>query len=275
MGHPRSRKYGALAVLAAVVVMLMAVAIPAAAGPGGKGGKDRPNAQPTEPDPEPSPSRAASRPGECYDNPNNSGGGGANSSGDYDSSCDKSAGDHGSGGNGKCAGCDGKADYKNPQGQYKNDHNNGYECDHNGGVGKGNPAHSRCKRPTTTTPCPAGGCPPPDCPPGGCPPPDCPPNKPECKKPTPRTPKDWVLPKLIKECDANPNMEGIQPCYEVEVLGGGVRGRPETTPDENVPARERRGKVLPFTGGAGVPGLLLAALGLLAAGAGAVLVKRR
>ena len=269
MGHQRSNRYGALAVLAAVVMMLMAVAIPAAAGPGGK---DRPNAQPTEPDPEPSPSRAATRPGECYDNPNNSGGGGANSSGDYDSSCDKSAGDHGGGGNGKCAGCDGKSDYKNPQGQYKNDHNNGYECDHNGGVGKGNPAHSRCKRPTTTT-CPPGGCPPPDCPPGGCPPPDCPPNRPECKK---NPPKDWVLPKLIDRCDANPNMEGIQPCFEDEVRGGLIRERTETTPeeDENLPARESRGGVLPRTGSAGISVLLLAALSLVIAGAGGLLIKR-
>lgn len=273
MGHPKSTRYGALAVLATVVMMLMAVAIPATAGPGGN---DRPKSQPTDPDPEPSPSRSADRPGECYDNPNNSGGGGANRSGDYDSSCDKSAGDHGSGGNGKCAGCDGKSDFKNPKGQYKNDHNNGYECDHNGGVGKGNPAHSRCVRPTTTTPCPEGGCPPPDCPPGGCPPPDCPPGHPDCTPNCPPgqpgcSPPDFVLPNIVEPCDANPDMEGLQLCVEDDVLGGDIRG----DRSETLPSRVPRGRVLPFTGagGAGVGVLLLAALGLF--GAGTLLIKRR
>lgn len=45
-----------------------------------------------------------------------------------------------------CAGCVGKADNKNPHGQYPSgsDHNRGYECDKNHGVGKGNPAHTGC-----------------------------------------------------------------------------------------------------------------------------------
>ena len=45
-----------------------------------------------------------------------------------------------------CAGCVGKADYKNPPGQLPDgsDHNKGYECDENEGVGKMNPAHSGC-----------------------------------------------------------------------------------------------------------------------------------
>jgi hypothetical protein len=73
-------------------------------------------------------------------------------SGPYDhDNCDGTQGQHGNGGNGKCAGCTGKADDKSPGGQYPGDHNNGYECDHNGGVGKGNPAHSKC--PTQTPPC--------------------------------------------------------------------------------------------------------------------------
>src|SRR3954464_3296487 len=57
-----------------------------------------------------------------------------------------------------CAGCVGNADGKNPPGQAHDgsDHNNGYECDGNSGVGKTNPAHSGCtttthKPPTTTT----------------------------------------------------------------------------------------------------------------------------
>src|SRR5437764_685262 len=62
-------------------------------------------------------------------------------------------------GNGKatgkpCAGCVGKADNKNPQGQKPNgsDHNAGYECDRNHGIGRSNPAHTGCKT-TTPPPC--------------------------------------------------------------------------------------------------------------------------
>ncbi|MEY2476442.1 MAG: hypothetical protein QOG87_1757 [Actinomycetota bacterium] len=63
-------------------------------------------------------------------------------------------GNGGGNGNQPCAGCVGNADNKNPPGQYKDgsDHNNGYECDGNNGVGKGNPAHSGCKPTTTTAP---------------------------------------------------------------------------------------------------------------------------
>jgi hypothetical protein len=45
-----------------------------------------------------------------------------------------------------CAGCVGKADNKNPHGQYPNgsDHNAGYECDRNHGIGRSNPAHTGC-----------------------------------------------------------------------------------------------------------------------------------
>jgi hypothetical protein len=48
----------------------------------------------------------------------------------------------------------GKADNKNPQGQYPNgsDHNNGYECDGNHGIGKTNPAHTGCTSPATSSP---------------------------------------------------------------------------------------------------------------------------
>jgi hypothetical protein len=49
-------------------------------------------------------------------------------------------------------GCVGNADDKNPRGQNPNgsDHNNGYECDGNNGVGRGNPAHTDCQN---TPPC--------------------------------------------------------------------------------------------------------------------------
>ena len=68
----------------------------------------------------------------------------------YDSTCDGSASQNGKGdGNatGKpCAGCVGAADNKNPKGQLPDgsDHNKGYECDENQGVGKTNPAHTGC-----------------------------------------------------------------------------------------------------------------------------------
>jgi len=85
--------------------------------------------------------------------------GGANNSGDcgaYCSTRDGSPSLNGSGGGAAggrpCAGCVGKADNKNPPGQAPDgtDHNNGYECDGNNGVGKTNPAHTGCKPPVTT-----------------------------------------------------------------------------------------------------------------------------
>lgn len=91
-------------------------------------------------------------------NPHNSGpkafngnGGSAASGNQYASTCDGRASQNGNGGgnaNGKpCQGCVGNADNKNPPGQFPNgsDHNNGYECDGNNGVGKGNPAHTGCR----------------------------------------------------------------------------------------------------------------------------------
>ena len=47
----------------------------------------------------------------------------------------------------------GNADFKNPPGQAPDgsDHNKGYECDKNNGVGKTNPAHSGCKVKAETT----------------------------------------------------------------------------------------------------------------------------
>ena len=102
---------------------------------------------------------------------------GANRRGAYDETCDGSPSGNGNGtgaAKGKpCAGCVGNADDKNPPGQKPNgsDHNAGYECDRNHGVGRTNPAHTGCKSttsnvggtttskpPTTTVPvgCPAG-----------------------------------------------------------------------------------------------------------------------
>src|SRR6185312_10440450 len=87
--------------------------------------------------------------------------GGANGQcpgGPYCSTRDGSASGNGNGnGNatGKpCAGCVGKADNKNPKGQNPNgsDHNAGYECDRNHGIGRTNPAHTGCKSGDSTPP---------------------------------------------------------------------------------------------------------------------------
>ena len=79
--------------------------------------------------------------------------GGANNGGNCGAYCSTRNGSPSLNGNGNgkavgkpCAGCVGKADNKNPPGQAPNgsDHNNGYECDGNHGVGKTNPAHTGC-----------------------------------------------------------------------------------------------------------------------------------
>lgn len=98
-------------------------------------------------------------------------GNGANQGGPYDNTCDGSPSGNGNG-NGQatgkpCAGCVGNADDKNPgynngKGQMPNgsDHNAGYECDRNQGVGRTNPAHTGCTQGTTVNPppqkCPNG-----------------------------------------------------------------------------------------------------------------------
>src|SRR5680860_387531 len=75
--------------------------------------------------------------------------GGANNGGDCGSYCSTRDGrlsGNGQGKNGIEAGSKGRADNKNPPGQFKDDsdHNNGYECDGNNGIAKGNPAHTGC-----------------------------------------------------------------------------------------------------------------------------------
>ena len=93
-------------------------------------------------------------------NGGNGGGHGANQPGPYDPNGVGAPSGNGKSenNNGKrpCAGCVGNADGKNPPGQMPNgsDHNKGYECDANQGVGKTNPAHSGCGSTTTTTPPP-------------------------------------------------------------------------------------------------------------------------
>jgi hypothetical protein len=100
--------------------------------------------------------------------------------GPFDSTCDgsPSLNGNGTGGGGRpCAGCVGNADYKHPGGQSLSDHNSGYECDSNSGIGKTNPAHSGCR------PAP----PPPVVPPG---PPPGPPPPPQVVKPDVAPPEE-------------------------------------------------------------------------------------
>lgn len=99
-------------------------------------------------------------PADCNGDPSGKSdtGHGANQGGNYDNTCPAGESQNGNGdGNaaGKpCAGCVGNADDKNPPGQYPDgsDHNNGYECDGNKGVGKSNPAHTGCSSTGSTPP---------------------------------------------------------------------------------------------------------------------------
>ena len=140
----------------------------------------------------------------------------------YDSTCDGTPAMNG----GKihknhCGGCVGAADNKNPPGQMPDgsDHNNGYECDGNNGVGKTNPAHSGCKPPPPPPPpcvdnpnTPMDECKPP--PP---PPPPCVdnPNTPrdECNPvpPPPQRPPDVVEGVIIPKFERGPSVRGNPP----------------------------------------------------------------
>ena len=266
--HATSR-VAAIASLIVTVLFISVMALPVVAGAEPKEGHGNPHkTHGYDPDPDPSPSRSASRGGDCYSNPNH-GGSGSNKSGAYDSSCDQGAGDNGNGGNGKCAGCTGKSDYKNPKGQYPGDHNNGYECDHNHGVGKGNPPHSQCRpKPGPSTPAPTPTpTPHPSTPCVGS---NCGPNPPPCVgancNPSP-SPSPSVSGEIIHRCDANDTMPGIQECTNppevcdanesmpgTQVCGNRIEGRPPT-------------RTLPFTGsGFALIGYLLAGLALLVIG---------
>src|SRR5205814_8895528 len=76
----------------------------------------------------------------------------ANQGGQYDPHGDCTGTNQGNSGN--CNGNQsGPSDEKNPPGQVDNQHDNGYECDGNHGVGDhgGNPAHTGCASTTTVT----------------------------------------------------------------------------------------------------------------------------
>jgi hypothetical protein len=202
--------------------------------------------------------------------------GGANNGGDCGSYCSTRDGSPSGNGNGNgkatgkpCAGCVGKADNKNPPGQYKDgsDHNNGYECDGNHGVGRSNPAHTGC----TNTPPPTceqqGNCPPPPTceEQGNCPPPptceeqgNCPPN-PTCKEEGNCPPNPKCVPtKANNFCST--------------VLGNHKTKKPPTVLGEKV---VRTPNVLPFTGAANLGWLIGSGTVALGLGSGLVLIAGR
>ena len=196
--------------------------------------------------------------------------GGANGKcpgGPYCSTRDGSPSMNGNGGGkatGKpCAGCVGKADNKNPHGQYPNgsDHNAGYECDRNHGIGRTNPAHTGCTGSTTPEP----GCvenpvtPGPDC--GSTPPPsDCVEN--------PVTPGP--------DCATVSTPTGCTPAAACLTVSPPVAsGASAQVVAAAAPPAAVRATVLPETGSpAAMVAQLVASLALLAAGA-LVLSRRR
>ena len=135
-----------------------------------------------------------------------------------------------------CAGCVGKADNKNPPGQFPNgsDPNAGYECDTNNGIGQTNPAHTGC----VSSP------------------------------PIPETPSVPVSPPIsVSPVGARRPGELVSPVSVPSVSIPGV-----SIPGVSVPSSVRG--ALPVTGG-DVLILVLVALGAIAAGGGMTVLGRR
>jgi hypothetical protein len=292
--------YALGAALTACVMLFGAVAL---AAPGNGNGTDNANANAnanagttTAETGGGSNSTATSGPGNsgqgCDGTHNSDTGHGANQGGPYDNTCDGSPSGNGNG-NGQatgkpCAGCVGNADDKNPKGQMPNgsDHNAGYECDRNHGIGRTNPAHTGCQATTENPPpqtCPNGQPVPPN---GKCetenpPPKTCPNgqplpangncgggNNPETPPPTtpsgntPQTPQQVVLGERVSSPEATtaPNNQAV--------LGEETPGSSPSTTNAPSTAQETRtatpGKELPFTGTDGIAVLLAGALLLLA-----------
>jgi hypothetical protein len=169
-----------------------------------------------------------------------------------------------------CAGCVGKADNKNPPGQEMQDPmgtfpNNGYECDHNNGIGKTNPAHTGCQ--STTTP--------------GCDEAteDCTPN--ECDEATEDcTPSECD--EATEDCTPNETCTATAANnFCSEVLGEHHNRKPPVVlgerivaPEADVPPTAATPGALPFTGGE-IGILLMLAVTALGAGGAILLVGRR
>jgi LPXTG-motif cell wall-anchored protein len=177
-------------------------------------------------------------------------------------------------GNGKatgkpCAGCVGKADNKNPKGQRPNgsDHNAGYECDRNHGIGRSNPAHTGCTTPVTPPPPPPvtcadkpsmPGCETPPPPPSTCadkpnmpgcetpppPPSTCAdkPNMPECEVPVPPVPPTTCDDGSTPPCPVPPKN---RPPVKIPVDIAGVQTE---VPPASAVASTPPAAVLPATG---------------------------
>jgi LPXTG-motif cell wall-anchored protein len=164
-----------------------------------------------------------------------------------------------------CAGCVGKADNKNPPGQYPDgtDHNAGYECDTNKGIGKTNPAHTGCK-PT---------------------PPKPPVVVPEKPKPPVVVPEKPKPPVVVPEEKPKPQPPAVAPVEqpEAEVVPAAVPAPAEVAPAEAVapaPAVTPPAAVAPAAGALPPTGAedytlpILAGLVFLTAG-GALVARRR
>ena len=162
-----------------------------------------------------------------------------------------------------CAGCVGKADNKNPHGQMPNgtDHNAGYECDTNHGIGRTNPAHTGC----ATTPNP--GCvPTPEVP---CvPPPPCVPT--ETVPCVPSPPNPACVPTPTVPC--GPTNSGVVSPVQVSAPTAGAPAAAAPRPSAS---RGPVAGVLPSTGApAFLAGLTLAGFAAVVSGS-ALLVRRR
>jgi hypothetical protein len=166
-------------------------------------------------------------------------------------------------GNGKavgkpCAGCVGKADNKNPKGQYPNgsDHNKGYECDGNHGIGKTNPAHTGCKAVT---------------------PPPPPPVKPPAVVPPAVTPPA-VVPPAVTPPTVVPAVTPptIAPAVTPPAVAPAVLGEQAFAQPQQAPAAAPAAGVLPPTGADSGTGLLgLVGLGLVLIGGTTLALRRR
>lgn len=182
---------------------------------------------------------------------------GANHRGAYDETCDGSPSGNGNGGGkaeGKpCAGCVGNADDKNPKGQASNghDHNAGYECDRNHGVGRTNPAHTGCAA-ADTDPTSTGGngggqgtSVPKDPKPKG-------PKDPDAPKP-PSDPRGDDVPRMLEPTELHiaPNPPAVaDPATDTRVLGVSFARQDTASVLGAEAARSSEGPAtLPLTGG--------------------------
>jgi LPXTG-motif cell wall-anchored protein len=158
----------------------------------------------------------------------------------------------------------GKADNKNPKGQRPDasDHNNGYECDGNNGIAKGNPAHTACPPPV-----------------------ECVPGDEECSNP-PCVEGDEECPPCVQgdeECSNPPCVEGDEICPDDTTPPGGtelnrppiVLGTETVRAPHATAAVARPAAALPNTGASDMLSLFAAVGSGLVLVGGLTLVMRR